>query len=331
MVLRRACVCLFLAIGPLQGAVGDIVFEGSNADLEITSPLSVGDGSENLRSVILRAVGKDGALVAGFDGDIQGILHQQSAPAAMTPTLDEPLGDVQLVTGIDTHFLVQGEQILAVPGFEPAELVGIAASSDEAPDASGPMANLAQTSFGDSISGAFARIGGGQSPWDLAQLVVPEGTAITLELELGFSGPTPPVKEIVATTFEVGATGGSDTIIQPGDANLDQEFNALDVILVLAANKYETNVVADWSDGDWNAAPDPAFNYNTGPPAGDGRFNSLDIVAALASGTYETGPFTALGENIALGSVPEPSCFAWLAIGAAMCALFRIGRSDSSQ
>jgi hypothetical protein len=36
--------------------------------------------------VELSAVGKQGALPAGFDGEIRGQLHQQTAPGALTPS-----------------------------------------------------------------------------------------------------------------------------------------------------------------------------------------------------------------------------------------------------
>ena len=72
-------------------------------------------------------------------------------------------------------------------------------------------------------------------------------------------------------------------MIRPGDANLDREFSTADVVAVLAANKFEKDVDATWAEGDWNAAPNDANTYATGPPAGDGRFGTLDIVATLAA------------------------------------------------
>jgi hypothetical protein len=65
----------------------------------------------------------------------------------------------------------------------------------------------------------------------------------------------------------------------PGDANLDRQFDSLDIVAVLQAGKYRTGEVAAWADGDWN---------------GDFRFGQMDIVAALATGVYLTGPYAAV-------------------------------------
>lgn len=61
-----------------------------------------------------------------------------------------------------------------------------------------------------------------------------------------------------------------------GDVNLDGEFNASDMIIVYAANKYESNQTAKWSEGDWN---------------GDGLFTSSDFgnFGGLAT-KFEQGP-----------------------------------------
>ncbi len=74
-----------------------------------------------------------------------------------------------------------------------------------------------------------------------------------------------------------------------GDANFDNEFNSGDLVQVFAAGKYETGVMANWADGDWD---------------GDMAFGSGDLVVAFADGGYELGPPPA-------PAVPEPSC-TWL-------------------
>jgi hypothetical protein len=71
-----------------------------------------------------------------------------------------------------------------------------------------------------------------------------------------------------------------------GDANLDGEFNTGDLVMVLQAGKYETELDAGWSEGDWTA---------------DLRFDTADFVAALQEGAYEQGP---IGNLIV---VPEPT------------------------
>ena len=79
-----------------------------------------------------------------------------------------------------------------------------------------------------------------------------------------------------------------------GDANLDGEFNSSDLISVLAAGTYETDVDAGWASGDFD---------------GSGRFDTGDLILALADGGYERGP------RAAVGVVPEPCGLLLLALG----------------
>jgi hypothetical protein len=64
---------------------------------------------------------------------------------------------------------------------------------------------------------------------------------------------------------------------QPGDANEDGAFDALDLALILQSAKYSSGEPASWIQGDWT---------------GDGMFNHLDIVAALQTGSYIDAMFT---------------------------------------
>ncbi len=89
-----------------------------------------------------------------------------------------------------------------------------------------------------------------------------------------------------------------------GDANLDGEFNTGDLVQVLGAGKYQTDVDAGWSEGDWNA---------------DGIFGTGDLVMALEDGGYEMGP----REPVA---VPEPG-IASLVMIAACFLLFPTART----
>ena len=109
----------------------------------------------------------------------------------------------------------------------------------------------------------------------------------------------------------------------PGDANQDREFNAADIILALAGNKYESGKPATWAEGDWNGAPDPTFTKS--PPPGDGLFNSNDIIIALGTGLYEAGPYAATihEQKADFPTVPEPST---LAIAIPSVVLFSLGR-----
>lgn len=92
-----------------------------------------------------------------------------------------------------------------------------------------------------------------------------------------------------------------------GDANQDLEFNFDDILMVLAAGKFETGQPATWSEGDWNGAPGGSPGN---PPLGDGVFNFNDILAALGPGPFETGPYAKpLTPQPAVDAVPEPSTF----------------------
>ena len=80
-------------------------------------------------------------------------------------------------------------------------------------------------------------------------------------------------------------------VLQAGDADMDSDFDQLDLVQVQLAGKYLTLQPATWGEGDWNGAPggEPGA-----PPPGDGRFDQLDIVAALIGGVYLTGPYAAV-------------------------------------
>ena len=110
---------------------------------------------------------------------------------------------------------------------------------------------------------------------------------------------------------------------QPGDANEDREFNAADIVQVLAGGKYETGEPATWSEGDWSGAPNAELTLSA--PIGDGLFDSLDIVAALSAGLYETGPYAAQldSRKIDPRPVPEPSGLVLLAMGIAWLGIIR--------
>lgn len=69
-----------------------------------------------------------------------------------------------------------------------------------------------------------------------------------------------------------------------GDVNLDREFSSTELVQIFQAGKFELDVPAVWSEGDWT---------------GDARFNSSDLVAAFQDGGFEIGPRPAQ-------SVPEP-------------------------
>ena len=103
-------------------------------------------------------------------------------------------------------------------------------------------------------------------------------------------GKTP--QETVELTF-VEAAAVEDAL-QAGDADMNYEFNQLDLVQVQIAAKYLTGQAATWGDGDWDGAP---AGEPGNPPAGNGTFDQLDIIAALGAGTYLKGPYAAIGKN----------------------------------
>jgi hypothetical protein len=84
--------------------------------------------------------------------------------------------------------------------------------------------------------------------------------------------------------------GGGGDRLQPGDADMDLDFDQLDLVQVQIAGKYLTGAAATWGEGDWNGAPGGSPGA---PPLGDGVFNQLDIISAVGAEVYLTGPYAA--------------------------------------
>ena len=81
------------------------------------------------------------------------------------------------------------------------------------------------------------------------------------------------------------------SVLRPGDADQDFDFDQLDLVQVQIAAKYLTGQPATWGQGDWNGAPGGSPGN---PPVGNGLFDQLDIIAALGAGLYLTGPYAAV-------------------------------------
>ena len=71
-------------------------------------------------------------------------------------------------------------------------------------------------------------------------------------------------------------------MLRAGDADMDLDFDQLDLVQVQIGGKYLTDGPATWGEGDWNGAPG---GFPGSPPPGDGLFNQLDIVAAQQAAT----------------------------------------------
>jgi hypothetical protein len=102
------------------------------------------------------------------------------------------------------------------------------------------------------------------------------------------------------TTWEdvVSGTGEGSPMLKAGDANMDYEFNQLDLVQVQIAAKYLSGQAATWGEGDWDGSPGGSAGS---PPEGNGQFDQLDIIAALAAGTYLQGPYAAIAPDGQLG------------------------------
>jgi hypothetical protein len=116
--------------------------------------------------------------------------------------------------------------------------------------------------------------------------------------------------------------GGGATQLQAGDADMDCDFDQLDLVQVQVAAKYLTGETATWGEGDWDGAPGGSVEDQT-PPPGNGQFDQLDIIAALGSGNYLQGPYCADGGYSAT-TIPEPSTFLLLVAG--LISIQRCGR-----
>jgi hypothetical protein len=89
-----------------------------------------------------------------------------------------------------------------------------------------------------------------------------------------------------------------ESVLQPGDADQDIDFDQFDLIQVQQRAKYLSGNPATWGEGDWNGAPGGSVGN---PPGGDGFFNQLDIVVAQQAGLYLSGPYAAITKGGRLG------------------------------
>ena len=133
--------------------------------------------------------------------------------------------------------------------------------------------------------------------WDA--LTLEEGLAVFTGLSTDGAG------NIAVTVENIEAGGGyyplnaivlesipeAGGVLQPGDADMDFDFDTRDLVQVQIANKYLSGEPATWGEGDWNGGPG---GQPGDPPAGDGVFGPLDIIAALNAGKYLTGPYAAV-------------------------------------
>lgn len=159
---------------------------------------------------------------------------------------------------------------------------------------------------------AWDRVG----DWAIDAHTMPSGN-------ITFVGTPDPLAEF-ATNFASGSfptqfTFVDSDFLQAGDADMDGDFDQLDLVRVQISAKYVSGQTATWGEGDWNGAPGGSLSQQQ-PPAGDGRFDQLDIIAALTTGLYLQGTAAALTRGGDLGPVdliyiPEPSTMVLLGLG----------------
>jgi len=198
-----------LSIGGLAMATtiaqAGMIHVGTNFNVEVSTPTRV--GVTPLWAVTLTAIGKDGALVNGFDGTGTGggittdgnLLHQvweewPPAPVSFaTPTLDlvgTYTPEAPFPQELDTHFLVLSDEIIVNDA--PAENRSVLDATEDL-----------RAGFGDSLTGTFSLDGVLLSQWDFAYLVVPAGTEISLDFDVGGKVGSVFVKEAVSGSFDV--------------------------------------------------------------------------------------------------------------------------------
>ncbi len=97
-----------------------------------------------------------------------------------------------------------------------------------------------------------------------------------------------------SVNYALGIGAGGPPKLQAGDADMDLDFDQLDLVQVQIAAKYLTGQPATWGEGDWNGAPGGSVGD---PPPGNGMFDQLDIIAALSGGKYLTGPYAAINSG----------------------------------
>jgi hypothetical protein len=180
-------------------AQAEIIFSGTNIDVKVSDPVSV--GMSPLKAITLTAVGKNGFFPNGFDSTRTnqggtGItsegdnLHQVGMPQINYYT---PTNNPNISLLIDTHFLI-GPPSYVSGTVLPSETMNIAS------------AILGDTNgyFGNSLYGIFSLSGiPTSSEWDFAYIVAPEGTQVNLDFKIGAMQGSQSVRDEFIHSFTV--------------------------------------------------------------------------------------------------------------------------------
>lgn len=224
-----SCLLITALFGSAQA--DEQVFSGTIYDLYVTTPVEVGDGSEELVGVELYAVNKTGNAAynaSDFDGvgsgytGFTGTMHQHYSDilGMLTPTLTYP----QYATVIDTHFAFTESDMQVVT--TPSEDVSGAGPSAEATDALPPFDNFGFTDFGNHLTGTFSV--DAEASLTLAHLVLRDPGPTVNHVPFGHG-------EINAEFYLGGAAGGETLrfgigyFYDSGDLNSDGYCNWEDV------------------------------------------------------------------------------------------------------
>jgi hypothetical protein len=181
--MRNLIVAGLVLLVGVAGASAAVLPGASNTNFKVqmSDPVPVGDGSENLVAVTLTAVQIDGlGAPSGFDGVGVGKfgiggeddLHHEQVDFGGIEITPE-LGSIGTRTEIDSHFLVDTGSgwVTANAPTEPA--VDPASSNEPA------LESFGVTGFGGPLTGSMSAIGGlADSSWDFAYIVVENGTVL---------------------------------------------------------------------------------------------------------------------------------------------------------
>ena len=211
---------LFVLVAVLGMAVGasaqTTVHSGNIFDWVISDPICVGDGSENLVAVVLSIVNNSGdannnpqafdSKASSFAGirSPGNMLHQEHSIALSDDTPDD-VGN--FATAIDTHFILDGVPH-AFDSLTGAPEEDYLSPSLEAPLAPIPFDAFSNRSFGNSLTMTATRTGAVGNVWDLAYIVVPDGSAVFVQGQVATSAGQKdttaeftfnPTKEVIPT------------------------------------------------------------------------------------------------------------------------------------
>jgi hypothetical protein len=192
-------------------ARGAVIFSGVNFDVQVSNPVEV--GVTPLEAITISVVGKNGLLPSAFDGTRLGgtgitstgnALHQiWEFGALATPTLTLAVGGIP--QNLDSHFLVTNDKIIAQTA--PNEN-RIALSTAE----------NAYGGFGNSLNGVFSLTGSTfSSTWDLAYLVVPQGSQLNFNFTVANAGS---IKEQISASYVVTPEPGMMALLAAGCAGM---------------------------------------------------------------------------------------------------------------